>query len=135
MSTKEKTAAALFEGDCNCAQAVFGAFCEDWGLRLDTALLLTSGFGGGARCGELCGAASGAIMAIGLKCGADKQCCNQKTIEFTRRFKEENGAMACRELLQTDKAATDGQPFNRKERCARLVTGAVKILENIEFGE
>ena len=133
--SKEEQAVSLFNNGCNCAQAVLGAFCEDFGLDLDTALMLAGGFGGGARSGELCGAASGAIMAIGLKCGSDRQQCNQKTTEFMRKFKEENGAVVCRELLSIDKAAAAGQPFNRKERCARLVEGAVKILEHMEFEE
>ena len=65
MGAKEK-ALALHSQGFNCAQAVLGALGDYTGLDEKTALALTAGFGGGVRCGEICGAASGAVMALGL---------------------------------------------------------------------
>jgi C_GCAxxG_C_C family probable redox protein len=109
MSTREEVAVELFLGGYNCAQAVLGAFCEDEGLNLNTALKLASGLGGGVRCGEICGAVSGAILSIGLKCGfyvekdfEQKGYCNKKSYEFIEKFTEEKGSALCRDLLGVD---------------------------------
>ena len=50
----------------NCAQSVLAALGSYTGLDEKTALAVSGGFGGGVRCGEICGAASGAVMALGL---------------------------------------------------------------------
>ena len=50
----------------NCAQSVLAALGSYTGLNEKTALAVSGGFGGGVRCGEICGAASGAVMALGL---------------------------------------------------------------------
>lgn len=49
----------------NCAQAVVAACSELTGLDAKTALAISAGFGGGLRSGEVCGAVSGAVMAVG----------------------------------------------------------------------
>ena len=64
---KGRLAQEYFESGCNCSQAVLLAFAPDCGLERDTALALASSFGGGfGRMRELCGALSGAGMALGL---------------------------------------------------------------------
>ena len=64
---KGQLAQEYFESGCNCSQAVLLAFAPDCGLERDTALALASSFGGGfGRMRELCGALSGAGMALGL---------------------------------------------------------------------
>ena len=47
MKTKGEIARELFLKGYNCAQSVFGAFCEDYGISFDTGVLLSGGFGGG----------------------------------------------------------------------------------------
>ncbi|MDR1693174.1 MAG: C-GCAxxG-C-C family protein [Oscillospiraceae bacterium] len=143
--TKAERAAGLFSGGFNCAQAVFGAFSDELGLDRATALKLSSGFGGGVRAGELCGAVSGGVMAIGLLCGfhtekdlQQKGYCYQKTREFVEKFKEANGSLNCRELLRSDVRCPDGRDAPgaqaaRKPVCPCLVTCAVRLLERMEF--
>lgn len=145
MSEKEEKARKLFASGYNCAQAVLGAFCEGDGLAVNTALKLASGFGGGLRHGEVCGAVSGAIMAIGLKCGffiendlTQKAYCNQKTIEFIEAFKRNNKSILCRDLLGVEiRSPEDHNTPEARERhktvCPELVASAVRIMENIEF--
>jgi len=145
--TREEKAVELFSNGYNCAQAVLGAFCEDNGLDINTALKIASGFGGGIRCGEVCGAVSGAIMVIGLKCGfyiqkdfEQKNYCNKKSYEFMEKFKELNGSVLCRDLLGVDIRCPDDHntPEAReghKNICPKLVKIAVQILENMEFQE
>ena len=58
--TKGDIAKSLFEKGYNCAQAVFGAFAEDLGIDFDTAVKISSPFGGGmGRLREVCGTVSG----------------------------------------------------------------------------
>ena len=143
--TREEKAIELFSNGYNCAQSVLAAFCEDNGLDLQTALKLTNGFGGGVRCGELCGAVTGAIMVIGLKCGfyiekdfEQKTYCNKKSYEFIEKFKEANKSIICRDLLcvdirYPDDHNTPAAKEAHKSICPKLVANAVQILEKMEF--
>lgn len=65
MDIKEK-AVAYHKAGFNCAQAVLAACNEYTGLDDSAALAVSAGFGGGLRSGEICGAVSGAVMALGL---------------------------------------------------------------------
>ena len=146
MSTREKVARNLFANGYNCAQAVLGVFCEEEGLDLNTAFRLANGFGGGVRCGELCGAVSGAILAIGLKCGfyieqdfEQKGYCNKKSYEYIEKFKEANGSVLCRDLLGLDIRCPDDHTTQmaqeaHKTVCPEMVASAVRVLEVMEFG-
>lgn len=67
MSIKEK-AVSYHDAGYNCAQSVLAALSEYTGLDEETALAVSAGFGGGLRSGEVCGAISGAVMAIGMAC-------------------------------------------------------------------
>ena len=127
----------------NCAQAVLSVLCEDAGLDKETALKIANGFGGGVRSGNVCGAVSGAIMAIGLKYGFHKEgdfeqkgICYAKTDEFIEAFKKENGSVLCRDLLGFDiQSAEDFKnPEIRKlfsTVCTKMVSSAVRIAEGI----
>jgi C_GCAxxG_C_C family probable redox protein len=145
--TREERAAELFASGYNCAQSVLGPFCEDDGLDLKTALKLSNGFGGGVRCGEICGAASGAVMAIGLKCGfyiendfERKGYCNKKSHEFLEKFSGTNGSVLCRDLLGADIRRPDDHNAPaaqeaHKSICPKIVASAVRVLESMEFDE
>ena len=70
MSTKSDIAAEIFSKGFSCSQAVFASLSSEYGVDSDTAKKIAGAFGGGiASNGELCGAVSGALMAIGLKHG------------------------------------------------------------------
>ena len=56
---------------CNCAQIVFSYFAEKNGLDINKALKISSAFGGGMGKGDICGAITGAYMALGLIYGND----------------------------------------------------------------
>ena len=67
-----KEAERLFMEGYNCAQAVFCAFRDQTGLGLEAAARLASSFGGGiGRLREVCGAVSGALLALGMLRGYD----------------------------------------------------------------
>ena len=137
-------ATSLFQNGFNCAQSVFVAFAPDLGLDEATALKVSTAFGGGmGRLGEVCGAVTGALMALGLKYGRTSKedvAARDKTYaltqEFARRFKERHGCLDCRDLLGCDPGTPEGQA-SIKERnlhntlCTKLVQDAAAILEDM----
>ena len=96
----------------NCAQSVLIPFAEDMGLTREQAKELTAYFGGGMGCGAVCGAVTGALLAMGgLNIPMERRA------ELFSRFRAENGALNCAELLKA--AAERGE--TKKEHCDRLV--------------
>ena len=71
--TKGELARTNFQNGCNCAQAVLLAFCEDYGMDKDTAMMIAASFGAGmAGLRSTCGTVTGANMVIGLATGSDR---------------------------------------------------------------
>lgn len=140
-----------FSNSFNCAQSVFTTFATQMGMNEKTALMVSTGFGGGARNGEICGAVSGALMVLGLKFGhfdsndkeqkafAYKLCC-----EFCDKFRKANKSIVCRELLGYDLSIPEQNAKIREKNlfktvCPEMIKSAVIILEdmlknNIEGG-
>jgi len=139
--SKADKAAEIFCDGYNCAQAVLTAFCEDYGIDLDTARKISCGFGGGmGRTNEVCGAVSGAIMLIGLKHGkyiGEDEPAKEKTYaliqEFSRRFKELNGSVNCRELLGVELISGEKALIASKVKviCPKMVKDAAIIVADI----
>lgn len=105
---KGTEAVSLHAQGNNCAQCVLKV-CRDYtGLDDAVAGAVASGFGGGVRSGEICGAASGAVMAIGLACAKTgkesevAELAKQTVSEFTNKY----GTVRCIELKQR-KASCD----------------------------
>ena len=124
MDAKEK-AAQLHKSGFNCAQSVLAALGDYTGLEESAALAISGGFGG-VRCGEICGALSGAVMAIGLafpySVGTDAKARNRiarLTVRCTSDFKEKFGCLRCQDLKR------NGQP------CPLLIQGAAELAEEI----
>ena len=135
----------LFLEGYNCAQAVFCAFRGQTGLGLEAAARLASSFGGGiGRLREVCGAVSGALLALGMLQGYDdpqdaaaKAAHYQRVQELARRFREKNGTIVCRELLKDVPTTPGGIPeartpeFYQRRPCLRLVGESAAILEEM----
>ena len=137
--TYTDTALTRFRAGYNCSQSALAPFAEELGLPVDLALRLAAPFGGGiGRRGEVCGAATGALMALGLRFGsasgdkADKERAYAITAEFLRRFEARSGALRCRDLIQADMTTAEGLADARDRRvfatdCPRFVAAAVEI--------
>lgn len=131
-------AALCFQEGCNCAQSVFSAFSPAYGIDEDLARRLASGFGGGiARQGEVCGAVSGAVLALSLALGytkADqtdaKALTYQQVQAFLQRFFAQNGGLRCAELLGAGAGTPEWQAASRK-RCPGIVASAAQILNEL----
>jgi C_GCAxxG_C_C family probable redox protein len=145
MSEKSKLAISYTENSFNCAQAVFAAFAEDYGIDEETALRVASGFGGGVRRGEVCGAASGGVMVIGAAKGHSipgdtgaKQDCAARTSAFMTAFERRNGCLTCRGLLGVDTSTREGAETFARERmfqtkCRGFIEGAAELLEELGY--
>jgi C_GCAxxG_C_C family probable redox protein len=141
---KHEEAESCFRSGFTCSAAVFSTFSGELGLDAVTAKKLACGFGGGiSHTGNICGAVSGAILAIGLKYGksrAGDDAATEKTRDtvrkFLQEFQERNGSINCTELLGFDLSNADELSQARetglfKTKCPALVRDAAEILETI----
>lgn len=69
MKNKRDKAIEYISQKMHCSQAVLAAFSEECGISEEQAFKLGSCFGSGMRKGEVCGACTGALMALGLLYG------------------------------------------------------------------
>ena len=143
MSNNPERAVNFFKEGYNCSQAVLAVYCDELGIDFETALKLSSSFGGGmGRLREVCGAVSSMFMVAGLKFGyispkdvQAKEKHYRLIQELSRRFAQENGSIICRELLglnvkhdnPTPEARTES--YYKKRPCSELVKCAVEILD------
>lgn len=142
ISRKEQAVEAFLSG-CNCAQAVFAAYGDLFGIDRQTAMNLTNAMGGGiSRLREVCGTVSAIALLTGLAEGAvdpgdlkARERVYQRTRDLLARFEEENGSLLCRELLGKTGPDMSAQPSERtpeyykKRPCARFVASAAQIIE------
>ena len=141
MATPVEIAATVFSQNFNCSQSVLSAFAEQFGLDRETALKLASPFGGGmARRGEVCGAVTGALLALGLARGADKPAGKEEIYrlsqEFMRLFEEKHNSLLCRDLIDCDISTPAGNQAAAEKRvfktiCPVLVQDAVEIAQKL----
>ena len=107
MSIYTEKAVALFREGYNCAQAVTGAFAEQFGMSQEDALRFSEGMGAGmGRLRLTCGAVSAMALLAGLKLsnGKPNDLTTRKEVyavvqEMTKAFQEKNGSIICAELL------------------------------------
>lgn len=141
MNSHSQKAKELFKEGYNCAQSVFCTFAEDLGMDFETALKLSSSFGGGmGRMREVCGAVSAMFMIAGLKYGYTSP--NDKEIkiehykriqELAQKFKDKHETIICRELLGVD-ADDNPIPSDRTKEyydsrpCEQIIGDAAEII-------
>lgn len=133
----------FFRDGYNCCQSVLLAFQDIIGLPEDRIATLGSGFGGGmGRLREVCGAMSATVFLAGVICpAADPSDRKRKTENyalvqrFAAEFKEVNGSIVCRELLQLRASRTESPaPSERTEQyytsrpCEQVVGNAARIV-------
>ncbi|AEG59127.1 C-GCAxxG-C-C family protein [Desulforamulus ruminis] len=145
MSASSDKAVALMKSGFLCSQSVFSTLGEELGLEPKLALKMTTGLGAGiAGQGDICGAVSGAILAIGLKhgnhegrSGMDGQ---HKTFfltqELIHRIKIKHGCYTCKELTGIDFTKPEGmkraQELGIGEKvCFHVIRDAVEIVKEI----
>ena len=137
----EKQAQKYFEEHFNCAQSVFAPFALRFGMDMDTAMKIATPFGGGmGHAGQVCGAVSGGLMAIGLAKGIavydreKKYACYDLAMRFQERFREAHGEITCPGLLGFDIGDPDQLDKVRELNlfhtlCPKFIGDAVRIAE------
>ena len=147
MKTKSEKAVELFHTGYNCAQSVFCAFCEDFGMDFKTGLKLSSSFGGGmGRLREVCGAVSAMFMIAGLKFGYTepnndtiKQAHYERIQKLAAEFEEKHKTIICREILGLPKGKDSPVPSKRTEEyyasrpCEKCIADAARIIEKFIY--
>lgn len=140
MTDFSSLATSMFAQGFNCAQSVLYACGREYFKEDASALKLASGFAAGISYrGELCGAVSGALMAIGLHHGyADQsQEARDQVFSLTKRFlsmfETLHGSVHCNQLLETDISTPEGLQQARekgafKSKCPLLVGSAAQIV-------
>ncbi len=144
MLTNAQKAKENFKNGYNCAQSVFMTYAEKFGFDKNTALKLSSSFGGGmGRMREVCGAVSAMFMIAGLAKGYTEN--NNDEVKakhyeliqnLAQKFKDKNGTIICRELLGLEKGENNSfVPTKRTEKyyqerpCENFVADACEIID------
>lgn len=135
-----KKAAEHFREGYNCAQSVLLTMLDHLNLTNELVPKIATGFGGGiGRCGSVCGALTGGVMAISVIYGTNEPLMKkrlkayQTAQKFYEQFEAQNGSVMCKELIgfnlsvpeQRDKAAKTNA---FEEKCTVFVTKACEIL-------
>ena len=143
MSIYSEKAVNNFKSGYNCAQSVFLAFAEDFGFDKETALKLSSSFGGGmGRLREVCGAISSMFAIAGLKKGYtspnddETKAKHYELIQsLAEKFKSKYSTIICRELLELPEGADSPIPSQRTKEyyqtrpCEAYIRLAAEIIE------
>jgi C_GCAxxG_C_C family probable redox protein len=137
-STPSDTANRIFqEQKGHCAQAIFAAYGEHLSLGkvdYDTCMKISSAFSGGiARTGNVCGALTGALLALGFKYGDDAEKANTVAVKLLDEFKSLHGSTICRELINHDlitgEDVKQAYATGAFDNCAKYVEDVTKILD------
>ena len=139
--THSEKAAELFLQGYNCAQAVAVAFCDVTGLDEKITAKTISAFGGGmGRLREVCGAVSGMFMVLSYLYGyddpnasAEKKQLYTRVQELAGKFREINGSIICRELLNNPPSDPNPSPrtaaYYAQRPCVRMVMTAADLMD------
>ena len=96
----------------NCSQTIIRCYAEDMGISEEMAAGLGCNFGGGMKCGGICGAITGGLMVN----------------EFRRKIAENHDGMVnCVDLLRAN-AAKGG---NKKEHCDKMIQEAITLIDEM----
>ena len=144
MKTNPQIAKEHFTSGYNCAQSVFLTYAEKYGFDKDTALKLSSSFGGGmGRLRNKCGALTGSFMVLGLAQGYDdpkdmdtKMSVYKKVRELNKKLEDEYGTSNCNELLiKYSNEANVQARSHHKDICWRLVASATGNVWDMLYAE
>lgn len=140
-------AADLHHQGYNCAESVLGGVLSQLAVE-PLPLRAATGFGGGiGRRGDVCGAVTGAVIAISWARGRDRPDdreayagCSALVREVLAAFRREFGTLICRELTGYDlsdpsvvEAFADDR--SRRAKCARYIEAAALLTARVLLEE
>ena len=134
----------VFDSGLNCAESLLLVVSKHSGLEKNSARFIpriATGFGGGiARNGDICGALSGAVMAISLALGRDhpdqsRDQCYTAVDQFYNAFVKTFRSCKCSDLTRVDFKTPEGNAIYRErihhERCTPIVEWSAKTASRI----
>jgi C_GCAxxG_C_C family probable redox protein len=143
-SELHKKAVARFHGSYNCAQSVLWTMFEHWDGKNELIPKIATAFGAGlGRCGSLCGALAGGIMAIGVKYGSNEPSAEKRLEAYElaaalyKRFEAKHGTVLCRELTGYDFSKPEESEKAKaakvfEEKCTEFVKDVIDALLEFE---
>lgn len=116
------------EHDMNCAESIILGVDDFYALHLDRSTLrVAAGFGGGLCVGSLCGAVSGAIMALGVlyvkERAHESEVMKCLVPKFLHEFENLYGSLDCTTLKEQYHKESCG--------CVKVVNFAAALLEQM----
>ncbi len=141
--SKVEDAVNCFCRGAACSQAILGTYGPSLGLPREQGMKLASGFAGGMRLAQTCGAVTGAFMVLSIKLAGPN--CDQRDgrnnvyaaiRDFATRFQQRNNTVVCKELLGCDISTPEGAQKATQDGlfrtiCPKLVQDAAEILEQM----
>ena len=135
VAARAEQAVTYFKSGYNCAQAVYMAYANLFGMDTKTAAVIAAPMGAGiGRMREVCGTVSGAALIAGLAIPCDnpddmtsKTRCYALVQQVAERFRLENGSIICRELLgiapikESPVPSPRTEAYYKKRPCVELV--------------
>lgn len=135
-----------FQSGCNCAESVLLALYENMEPECKNELIpkIAAGFGGGiGRCGSLCGALTGSIMAVGIKYASNETGVEKREKTYANgkalytQFEKQHGTVLCRQLIKYDLSNPEEAAKARQEKvsekvCANLIKNAIENFRALE---
>ena len=106
----------------NCCQAVVTAFAEDMGWDEEKCMKAATFFRGGMQMGSVCGAVTGALMALGLSGITDPDAAEKLTSAFRENHE---GTVNCQDLLRLSAARGE----IKKVHCDALIRECIQYVE------
>ena len=144
MSERIEQAVAMFVEGYSCAQSLLAVYGPGLGMDREAALRLAAPLGGGlSQTDGPCGAATGAILVLGLKHGhthpdddSGAEFIRGLTQEFLRRYDERKGSTMCTDILGAnlsvpgEKERVEEEGLSSKS-CPDAVRTAAQLLEEL----
>ncbi len=136
MSEIQDFAQSIFDDGLNCAESTLTALARYLDRKNEIIPRIATAFGGGmSRTKNVCGAVTGALIALDLLWGRDqsnesKDKCYAEASRFINDFQQKFGSINCFELSGMDFSRSDDLKLYKEkihsECCVKLVRYAVE---------
>jgi len=134
----------LFRSGLCCSESVLQAVAESRGIQSELIPKIATGLCGGiSQSGNICGAVSGGVLAIGLCLGRSQpgqspEETGHRVRAFLAKCEQRFGSTNCEKLIGCRLDTPEGQKFfkehNLREKCAGFTKEAAQLASEILAG-
>ena len=134
----------LFDQGLCCSESVLQAVAESRGIQSEWIPKIATGLCGGiSRSGNICGAVSGGVLAIGLcfgrsQPGQSPEETGRRVRAFLAKCEQRFGSTNCEKLIGCRLDTPEGQEFfkkhNLREKCAGFTREAAQLASGVLAG-